>query len=260
MNPQGRWQGRLTSRELPWEDPSIDALSAEARQELAEHWLTRGAFERRVGAAFSKIHDTLVLDGADSALQEIARRAVDDEDRHAEISRQVASRYAGRELPDPERLPISIPAHPGVSSELRRTLHIVGQCALNETFASSVLEASLAACEGALAKAAIRELLSDEVDHARIGWAHLGGLSPSEKQELAPYLLPLMRINMKTWLETPRDYPTDDRLVAHGALSLGLLRTALLSCVRDVLIPGFSHVGLPTGDLQLWLEQGAPTS
>lgn len=260
MNIDGRWQGRLTSRELPWEDPSIDALSETARQELAQHWLSRGAFERRVGAAFAKIHETLVADGADPALSEIARRAVDDEDRHAEISRLVASRYAGVDLADPERLPLSVPVHPGVSPSLRRTLHIVGQCALNETFASSVLEASFAACEGALAKAAIRELLSDEVDHARIGWAHLGALTPDEKRQLDPFLLPLVRINMKTWLETSREYPTDDTLVSHGALSIGLLKTALHSCVRDVLIPGFAHVGLRTDELERWYEQGAPTA
>jgi len=165
-----RWDGRLTGRPLPVEDPTIDALSPAQREEVSAHWLERGAAERRVGDAFAVIHQVLVEASADPALVNLAARAVDDESRHAELSRVVASRYAGRELSNPPSLKLSVPAHQGATPALRRSLWIMGQCVLNETFASCVLESSLRVTNAPLARAALRELLSDEIDHARIGW------------------------------------------------------------------------------------------
>lgn len=257
---QGRWGGRLTSRELPWSDPSVDALAPNDRAELAEHWLQRAAFERRVGDAFEVIHGILVEERAEDALVRLAERAVDDEVRHAEIARRVASRFAGRDLPAPERLPLTVPQHRGASPSLRRTLHVFGQCALNETFASAVLEASLDAAEGPLAKAALRELLTDEIDHARIGWAHLATLSGAERAELQPWLLQLVRANLKMWRDADRPYPTGASLEAQGAMSRALLEGAVLDGIEHVVIPGLEHVGLQTSEIAGWLAIGAPTN
>src|SRR5688572_18276616 len=95
---QGRWGGRLTSRPLPSEDTSLEQLSAEERAVLARIWLHRAAMERRVADSFEVIRGALERRRAPDELVALAVRAVDDEHRHTELSRVVASRFAGREL------------------------------------------------------------------------------------------------------------------------------------------------------------------
>jgi len=84
VSAHGRWSGRLTRRPLP--EGEID-LAPEAREVLAEIWLGRAASERRVADAFVVVGDALAALGADAALRDLAGRAVDDEMRHAELSR-----------------------------------------------------------------------------------------------------------------------------------------------------------------------------
>jgi len=246
---EGRWNGALTQRPLP-EDAALDELSPAARAELAEHWLLRGASERRVADAFVVIREALRARDAEAPLLALAERAIDDELRHTEICRVVASKFAGAEQPSPALLVLSVPEHAGASPALRQSLHIVGHCALNETLASSVLEAALEVTTGTLAKAALRELLSDEVDHARIGWGYLSSLHARERAQLASWLPGLVRANLRMWRDASRLEPSDATLVQHGALSRELVERALRSGLRDLVLPGFEQLGVATLDVR----------
>jgi hypothetical protein len=255
----GRWGGRLTGRPLPERDPAIDRLSDAQRRELAAIWLARAASERRVADAFQVIRGALRdLHGA-AELTALAARAVDDEHRHAELSRVVASRFAGQELDPPPRLTLIVPEHAGARPGLVPTLHVVGHCAINETLAGAFLEASLAGARGPLARAALRELLSDEIDHARIGWAHLASLRERERAELAAWLPAMVRANLAMWRTTPRPYPSDAALHQHGAPPADQVEQALLGAIRDLIVPGLECFALPAAALRAWLAAGAPT-
>jgi len=255
-----RWAGRLTSRPLPEHDLALDALTARQREELSAIWLGRAASERRVADAFEMIHGALESARSQSSLRALAARAVDDEHRHAELCRVVASRCAGRELAPPARLPLVRPEHRGAPARLIPTLYVLGHCAMNETFASAFLELSLGLADAPLGRAALRELLSDEIDHARIGWAHLAEMSDNQRAELAPWLDSLVYANLKMWRDTPRVATTDVDLVRHGAPPPEAIERALLGAVRDLIIPGLAHFGLPTRSLAHWLAAGAPTT
>jgi hypothetical protein len=254
-----RWAGRLTSRPLPAHDPTLETLTDEQRAELVAVWLSRAASERRVADAFGVIHGALQSTRSDALLRGLAARAVDDEHRHAELCRVVASRCAGRELEPPARLTLVQPEHQGAPARLIPTLHVLGHCAMNETFASAFLETSLGCAQTPLARAALRELLSDEVDHARIGWAHLAELSEHQRAELTPWLDSLVYANLKMWRDAPRAVATDATLHRYGAPAAEAIERALLGAVRDLIIPGLAHFELPTRSLELWLAAGAPT-
>jgi hypothetical protein len=255
----GRWGGRLTQRELPHEDASIAQLDQAQRREVAAHWLERAAFEGRVGEAFRVIHSALRALGATDELVRLAARGVDDEARHAELARLVASHFAGEELSPPALLPLTVPRHAGADDALRHSLYVVGHCVLNETFASAVLEASLAVSRGPLARAALRELLSDEVDHARIGWGYLATLDGQARAAVEAWLPELVRTNLRQWRMTERRYVSDPRLVEQGALSRELLEDALSGALNTLIVPGFRHLGFATDALEPWLAAGAPT-
>lgn len=256
---EGRWAGALTSRPLPEHDETLEKLTPAQRHELSIHWLQRAASEERVGRAFAFVHGVLGELQAAPELVALAARAVDDERRHTELSLLVARRFAQTALTPLSPLPLTVPRHPQASATLEKVLWVLGQCAFNETFASSVLEHALRAATGPLAKAALRELLSDEVDHARLGWAFLSSLEPSARAQVGPWLLALAQANLRAWRTTPREYPSDVSLVSQGALSLELLETALRDAISSLLIPGFAELQLDVEDLKRWLDAGAPT-
>jgi hypothetical protein len=259
MNERGRWGGRLTSRPLPHGDAMIDALTDDERGRLAEVWMGRAATERRVADAFTVIRDALHALGEDGDAVRLAERAIDDEHRHAEICRFVASRFQGTELPPPALLPLVVPRLEGASPELRHTLHVVGQCSLNETTASAFLEACTIGARGPLAQAALRELLSDEIDHARIGWMHLAGVSEEVRAKVGRTLLPMARANLRMWRQSPRPYVASDTYTAHGAPPPDVIEEALVGSIRDLIVPGFALLGIATGPVEAWLAAGAPT-
>jgi hypothetical protein len=257
---KGRWGGKLTRKPLPENDPSLDALAPAAREALTRIWIRRAAMERRVADSFEVIHGSLVRRKASPELITLAERAIDDEFRHAELSRIVASRIAGEELPAPERLVLDVPKHAGARPELRDTLFILGQCVLNETTAGAYLECCLVRAKGSLAKAALAELLSDEIDHGRIGWAHLATLDAATRREVAGWLLPMAYLNLRTWrYETPPDPTHTEQLTAHGAPAPEVIHEALVNALRQIILPGLKQVGVPTELLERWLDSGAST-
>ncbi|HEY3497608.1 MAG TPA: hypothetical protein VGK73_23080 [Polyangiaceae bacterium] len=256
----GRWGGRLTRRPLPERDPAIAALPARARRRLAEIWLYRAAMERRVADSFQVIRGALERRGASGELLALAARAVDDEYRHTELSRVVASRFEGHELALPERLPLELPSHASASPELRDTLHVVGQCVLNETTAGAYLEVCLTHASGALARAALQELLSDEIDHGRIGWAHLASVDSATRAAVGPWILPMAYLNLRSWMgQTPDDPEQSDVLGAHGAPPASAIRAALRQVIGDLVVPGLEELGMNATPLARWLAAGAFT-
>ncbi len=250
----GRWNGKVTSRPLPECDPSIDALSDDDRATLVSVWHARAATERRVADSFTLVSHALRELNAAADLIALSDRAIDDEHRHAELSRYVASRYAGKELDYPPLLPFSAPKHTQASDELRHTLHVLGQCAFNETIASAFLEACCEHANAPLAKAACRELLSDEIDHARIGWAQLAASPPVVRNQIVAWLPSLANANLRMWRESPRKYPSRELFAGHGAPSEPVIAGALATAFRELIIPGFEHLGMPTGALHTWMD------
>jgi hypothetical protein len=257
----GRWGGRLTGKPLPDHDPAIDALARPLRDRLAALWHIRSAMERRVGDSFSMVVEALERRNAPPEILNLAKRAVDDEYRHEELSRRVASVYAGKEMPRAERLKLNAPKYEGERPEIKDALTIVGQCVFNETTAGAFLEASLRVAKTPLAKAAISELLSDEIDHGRIGWAHLAQMSPADRKEVERWILPLAFLNLREWQrETPYD-PTHDPIFSdHGEPPTKVLHEAMMDALRTLIVPGLEALGMDTKPLVTWLDAGADTS
>lgn len=256
----GRYRGALTSRPMPERDPGLDALPLATRETLSAVWQVRAAMERRVADSFGVIEEALRARSASDELVALAHRAIDDEHRHAELSRQVASRYAARALPAPERLPLTVPRLEGASPFVRHTLHVIGQCILNETTAAAYLSLCLHRATGATAQWGLRELLADEIDHGRIGWAHLASLPLVERRAISPWLLPLSFLNLRAWRRETVDETFADPIFAqHGAPGADDVETALSTALDELILRGLAQLGLDTSELRAWLDDGAPT-
>lgn len=111
----------------------------------------------------------------------------------------------------------------------------------------------------ALARAACRELLSDEIDHARLGWAHLAAVGPGVRAEVGRWLPRLARANLRMWRASPRPEALTDAVVAHGHPRPEVLDAALVAATRELIVPGCATLGLDTTEVTAWLDAGAPT-
>ena len=87
--------GRMTVRQLPIDDPSVDALPTTTRAILAEIWKRRMTAELHSSSTFAYLVDALTAIDAPPLLIDLARRAIDDERRHGEICGAMSSRYGG---------------------------------------------------------------------------------------------------------------------------------------------------------------------
>jgi len=79
-------------------------------------------------------------------------------------------------------------------------------------------------------------------------------LDASTHPQLEPWLLELVMANVRSWRTTPRLYPTDPALLQHGAITLELIEESLRVGIRELVVPGFKELGLPTQAITDWLE------
>lgn len=238
--------------------PPLEAvdLSDEARREIASVWLVQAATEARVATSFAIVRASLDALGADPGLVRLAARAVDDEHRHAALCEDAAGRYLGRVAGPYTPLSEQRPRHPGASPELRRALFVVGQCCLNETFASAYLDVARRGATTPLASHAVRALLSDEIDHARIGWAFVQTVPSDVRAGLQAWLLPLTVCNLREWRSI--HLPSDDGLATHGIPSWSDAQTGITEALAGVVLEGFGRAGFDTRALERWARRGAP--
>lgn len=257
-SPEGRWGGRVTSRELPDARDELSGLEPRVREELARIWWMQSATEARVATSFAIVHEALVGLGAEAPLIALAERAVDDEHRHAALCAEMATRLLGRDAPPPPDMDAARPSHPEARDEReRRALFVIGQCALNETFASGYLSTAHQGARSPLARAALNELLRDEIDHSRLGWAYLSSMPADLRPAISGWLLPLTISNLREWRKSTASH--DTLLEEHGVPRAEAVRVALDEVVTGVLVPGFAHVGLDTRALERWAAQGMVT-
>ncbi len=259
LSPTGRWAGRVTSRPLPDSSDEVREIDPVVRESLADIWWAQSATELRVARSFEIVHESLASLDAASPLVALAERAVDDEHRHGALCLEMARRLSveGRVGPAPT-LPLQRPTHAEARSPRERaTLYVIGQCALNETFANAYLTAAYREATSPLARAAINELLRDEIDHSRLGWAFLSTLPATEREWVSDWLVPVTITNLREWHRSATTHTV--AFESHGVPRGDAVREALSEVVREVLLPGFAHVGLDVRHLERWARAGMPT-
>ncbi len=254
----GRYGGRVTSRALPDASEELASIDPALASALAQVWWLQAATELRVARSFAIVERALDELGAERALVTLAHRAVDDEHRHGALCLEMAERYAGRAIAPPPPLPEQQPKHALAKSEdERRALFVIGQCALNETFASAYLSTAHKGATSPIARAALNELLRDEIDHSRLGWAYVTTLPRTMHAAMSDWLLPLTIANLREWRNSAASHT--DSYETQGVPRAEAVREALDEMVREVLVPGFARAGLDVTGLERWARAGLAT-
>ena len=235
------------ARRLPEHDDAIASLDPATRQTLASLWRDRATTELGAGWGFSLLVVELHALGAERAVLALATQGAADEIRHAELCVKLAERYAGGPMEPAPTEPVVLPSHPGADERLRMQLHAAG-LAISETLAAAFLERCLAEAEARddaspTVLAVLRDHLSDDVAHARVGFAHLASraVSDEERAGVARFLPRLLHANLRHWRERIVELPV---VPAHGYPAHEGLLASVETAAREVLLPGFAHVGI----------------
>jgi hypothetical protein len=194
-----------------------------------------------VAAAFAVVSRELLETGADPNVLRIVARADDDEIEHARICLDVASRYRGSQEPWPTARPLHVPDYKVDDDRLRAALHLVALSCLNETIATVRLGETLGETESPVVKSAIRAILEDEMEHARVGWAHLASthVTPAMKSEIAWRLPAMVRVSIAGTISENGALP---EMPEHGLPPLDSTKRVAAAAVRDAVAPGFAAV------------------
>ena len=125
---------------------------------------------------------------------------------------------------------------------------------INETLATVCLRDGMQRCESPTAKTATRRLLRDDLDHARIGWAHLASpfVGTEDRLHIGRALPTLLRLGHEGWVNEPRA-PFD--APAHGVLGSAGFPALMRSALAELVLPGFDHVRVDTGAGRAWFAQ-----
>jgi hypothetical protein len=238
--------------------PSADApaLDERGRRAVAETWRYRARAEREAQSRFTRLAERLEAVGASAPVLALARKAPRDERRHARLCAFVAARYG---LPAPERTALPAPEIAPASLALReRVLYeVVAFCCVAESLNAALLSVTVERARATLVREAARRLLRDEVDHARLGWAHL----TAERRAglggfLAGWLPAMLRDSVEPELFLPEPpEPQAAALEAHGNLPRATRRALLRAGLCDVLLPGLEQAGVDTAPARAWLAR-----
>lgn len=234
------------------EDTTAARLEPAEREKIGELWARRALTEMTGARAFARLRRDLSLDGADAVVMDLVERAIQDEIFHSELCVRVAAHH----LPDGDPPPGAF--EDGLDFEscdprAARLLRVVLHSCMNETVAAAYLRECLKQAVSPLIQETIKNLLQDEVDHARIGWAHLASsrVGPGERAAIARALPSLLDLIYRGWLgrRTHESVP-----VGHGSLGAEDNGRVVREAMDGLVLPGLAEVGVS------WRPGSSPTS
>lgn len=154
--------------------------------------------------------------------------------------------HARRDLPKPLPRSDALPVFGTNDEALECSLLLLGTCAINESLACEWLRASWATASDRAAAELHRAFLADEIDHARIGWAHLGStvVTPTMRELLRTrWVEPMLASNLAAWRKPDKHLPVEG-IPALGHLSHANTQAVVDTALATVIRPGLAHVGL----------------
>jgi len=220
----------------------VSGLPLETVRELGRRWANRAQSELTSGVVFANISLALLTQGVTPEIAFLAARAHSDEVRHAEICRRVAMRYLGTEVPFPKPHAVGKPAATPSQARLAATLHVVQNCCFNESIAMVFLRTCLDQAEHELVRLALRELMREEVDHSRLGWARLSSadVTEADRARVARAVPGFIADMRAVWVDVAAvDVPR-----GHGVLGRAELERVVEEALSDLILPGLEHCGV----------------
>lgn len=233
---------------------ALAQLSSADRLLIARHWQGRSRAEAIAAVRFAGQLEHVARLGTTSAVLELLSFAVGEEWRHVCACAKMAAIYAQREV----QLPDAASERPPVRHDdgnIAIALQLLGTSCISEMIAAAWLQECLEATTVTFVRGALRELLKDDIRHARIGWAHLAARKvrgEDNERDLGPHVHEIFESYAAPWL-WGEDFP-EQGYPSHGLPARATTRKVVLATIRDLILPNFEQVGLNPSPGYRWLE------
>ncbi|MBK6683887.1 MAG: ferritin-like domain-containing protein [Deltaproteobacteria bacterium] len=209
-------------------------------------WRGRMENEHASSLVFAGLLGQAVEAGASARDQADLAQMILEEQHHARRCAAMLKALGGEPV---GRLPPvrPLPRHEDTTRRLAYFRNLLSVCCLSETVAVALIDAERLALEGAVPGQVLKEILADEVGHARFGWRTLeaAGLTAEELADLDRYLqtaLPHLVAHELAHL-SPLPVPTE-ALAEAGVCDGALARDVFWSTVEEVIVPSLKKLGL----------------
>jgi hypothetical protein len=228
------------------EDEFLRLQPEAVRRDVAGIWAMRAGLELAVSAGYAIIIRELLETGAERPVLELCCDAARDEVTHSQLCLDLAERLDGERRQWPKPASLHVPQYPNVpKGPLLTTLHLVAMSCLNETIACVRLLEAIQLTECSTAKEVLRQILSDEIKHARAGWAHLssGYVTEAMKLEISHHVPDLIKASLTSLIDENSSIPTEE-WSAWGLPSVDAARAHADKAIREIVVPGFDRLGI----------------
>jgi hypothetical protein len=225
----------------------------EIRTVAGRVWAYRAAQEREAAARFFRIARR--VREVFPALEHLARDAARDELRHGELCDRLAEKFGVT-----ARVLVRVPPEVGprgLTFEQRVLYEVVAACCVAETLSATALGQIKELADDAQVADAAHSILKDEVTHSRLGWAALTEATrTTDVRFLSPHVSEMLRFAAgdELYVGAPDHKAPEECAEGLGVLSTQRRRDVVTSTVRDVILPGFSSLGVtpsePTAELR----------
>jgi hypothetical protein len=214
-------------------------------------WAFRYKVEVEAALRFDALAQKLATFDAQSPVVAMLRAAAEDERRHVELCRAVAT----PPLVTPMELPRIAPDGASVRDEV--LYEVIAACCVAETESVATLTVLLKHPMREEIERVVREIARDEVRHAKLGWAHLAREAASRSLKGAGAWLPAMLTGSTSQdgFKPDADHGcTAEELHAYGVLPLAEKKAVFHATMNEVVLPGLEHFGVDTAQARRWLE------
>lgn len=226
------------------------AYDPAAVEKLRAMWGSRMASEHRSTAVFAGLAAQLMEAAAPIDFVAMALSMAQDELRHTELCAGLVRAAGGDARCEVEVGVGTLPTHGQVSPEERVLRNVVYGSCLSEMVNSARFVDALETLGDPCVRDVTRQLLSDEVEHARFGFHYLDTMKPwldehpEVRVSLAKYLRRAFKVFEATYAGPGTKTALSDDERALGLPDLERLRSVFDQTVRGAIIPGLEQRGI----------------
>ena len=218
-------------------------------------WSLRAHAELEAAARFRRLAALLRDTGARNVVVDMARAAADDELRHHARCRALAQRFGAAVSSSTE--PTAAPLRTNGCTPAEQVLYeAIAMGCVTETLSTALLLEMRTAATDDEVRDTVDEILRDEVEHARLGWAHVAAeVSRRDLAYLGPRLPAMLAHTVRAEIFLEHDDVDAGPLAGLGALPRSRRCALFVQCMRDVVLPGLALHGIDTAAAQTWLAE-----
>lgn len=234
----------------------IETHTRQTRLAAAQVWRSRARAELEAAARFKRLAAELTVNDAVAPVIALAQEAASDELRHAEKCVNLVREFEGGSF-ELSALPIShVIAPTALASRERLLYEIVAMSCVTETLSAALLGELVARATDSLVRETMHAILRDEVNHARLGWAHVAAERERGVADVVGPSLPAMLAGtvseelFASWAE----HPAQETLSGLGSLDRLDRRRIFCDTLSQVIFPGLQRFGVDTQSGEKWLR------